>query len=95
MELLPVYPLICCTAVCVSKLNVYMFFLRFYQYTEPLCSPCLGQRVLFLIVNTLSACSIVPGIKLLAGYVCAHSCVLSDTALGLLTPLPSARAANN
>lgn len=95
MEILPAYPQISCIEVCVTELKVYMLFLHFSQYTAPLCSPCEEQRISFLIVNTLFPCSIVFGIKLLRACVCAHSPVLGHTALGLLTPLPNARAANN
>lgn len=95
MEILPVYLLTCCTEVCVTKLKVYLLFWCFHQYTERPCTPCSEQRVLFLIVNTLSTCSFVSAIKLLGACVCARSPVLGDTTLGLLTPLPSAWAANN
>lgn len=40
MEILPVYSLICCVDVGVTKLTVTTLFLCFYQYTEPLCSSC-------------------------------------------------------
>lgn len=43
----------------------------------------------------LLSSSVVFGIKLLRAGVCARSPVLDDTALGLLTPLPNAWAANN
>lgn len=48
-----------------------------------------------LIVSTLLSSSVVFGIKLLRAGVCARSPVLDDTALGLLTPLLNAWAANN
>lgn len=40
MEILPFYPLTCCTEVCVTKLKVYLLFWCFHQYTERPCTPC-------------------------------------------------------